>query len=112
MNYYIYLIIVFVFLYTISCFLFSDEIESEHMDGALIQLMAKGSQDVYLTTDTEKYISPYYVYGNYAYNNVNPWYGETPFAWGNGTKINKWGRLPYYERVHNWYYDTFLNGYY
>lgn len=111
MNYWVFLFIVFVFLYTASYLIFeyekhtSDSINTEHMDGALVQLFAKGPQDVYMTTDTEKYIPeyniPYYEYDS-------PWYGYTPFAWGNGTRYPKWSMgFPYYQYIYNWYDDSY-----
>lgn len=140
MNYWIFLVIVFVVLYTAAYVIFqyndNDDqncnSKEEHMEGALVQLMTKGPQDVYLTSDIEKYVPeynrPYYWqdsyntcntcntynrynrYGNVFRNtkNVNPWYGYTPFAWGNGTRYPKLGNgWPYYQYIYNWYADTY-----
>lgn len=59
----------------------------EHYNGALIQLMAKGPQDTYLTGDAEKWMRYYYPYS----------YGFTNFVWNNPT------RYPYYPRYSGLY---------
>ena len=58
-----------VVIIIVALILYLFNIEKEHYgEGALIQLMAKGPQDTYLTGDAWKYIPPYY-YGYYEY----PW---------------------------------------
>lgn len=59
----------------------------EGYEGALIQLMAKGPQDTYLTGDAWKYI-PWWYYGNYPY----PYYMSTR---GGYYTMPYWGAAPY-----------------
>ncbi len=60
--------------------------------GALTQLYAKGPSDLYLTSDTEKYVYPPY-FGN------SPWWGY-PYmypVWNVPTRLNNYsGFYPYY----------------
>ncbi len=61
---YIKFLLVVVAIFVII-FIFGKTIEP-HPSGALIQLMAKGPQDTYLTADAQKYIPPWYWgYGRY-----------------------------------------------
>ena len=67
----------------------------EHMGtGALIQLYAKGPQDAYLTTDTEKYYNPfYYPYAYpYAYQYTNLYTNPYNWIWNMSTRTT----YPYY----------------
>ncbi len=134
-NNWILPIIVLILMCTIAyVLLFNDDVNAEYFDntGALTQLMTKGPQDFYLTTNNEKYVYPRYYYPYYfngfnrpTYNNDNvdsnykknendveigyPFYGITPFVWGNGTRIQKWN-WPYYDYIYNWYYDSYGYG--
>jgi len=69
-----YIIIVLIFI-TIFIIFINNDIK-EHHNGALIQLVAKGPQDTYLTDDAWKYIpSWFYNYPNFIfYNRHYPYY--------------------------------------
>lgn len=50
----------------------------EPFGGALLQLVAKGPQDSYLTTDTDKYVPEYYLpYREFIWNNPT----RIPYNW-------------------------------
>lgn len=56
----------------------------EGFGGGLVQLVAKGPQDMYLTSDADKYMNYYY-----------PYYNE--FIWNNGTRLLNSYYYPYYD---------------
>ena len=86
----------------------------EHMLGSVNQAQAQAQDpnDINITINTEKYSQGGYGYGyghgcdSYHCRNRSPWYGDTPFPWGNGTRYPRWG-WPYYAHIHNWYRDTY-----
>lgn len=104
------IIVVAIFLYTVAYVLVlnnKDESKNEtfeHIgDGAIVQLMAKEPQDVYLTSDTEKYL---YYPNKYINDTTDDPIMSTPFLWNNGTRYPKWG-WPYYGYLYNWYRDSY-----
>jgi hypothetical protein len=65
----------------------------ENFSGALMQLYAKGSQDLYLTVDTEKYVPElWWPYSPYA-NPYNPY-----FFWNMSTRRASY---PHYIHMHD-----------
>ena len=87
-----WLIIGIIALIAISIFIIGKKNIEGFSTGALIQLMAKGPQDRYLSADAEKYI--YY-----------PFHGE--FLWNNSTRL-KGLYYPYYTYQPRYnYYPTY-----
>lgn len=81
-------IVIFLVIITLVYLIFIyDPKTEEYSQGALTQLYAKGPQDLYLTTNTEKYLHPYYHgYGTWPRHS---WYSRyTPFAWNNPTRFH------------------------
>ena len=83
------IIIIFFIIALITLFDYHGN-QKEGYNGALLQLVAKGPQDTYLTGDAWKYIPPYY-YG----------YGGYPYFWYNATRPGRYyGR--YYPKYSFW----------
>ena len=73
---------IIIILLIFSCIYMSNEwyklVNMEQFGGALVQLMAKGPQDSYLTVDTDKYVPEYYLpYGEFLWNNPT----RFPYNW-------------------------------
>jgi hypothetical protein len=86
----ILLIVVYVIYY--NCFYETEKYGS----GALLQLVAKGPQDSYLTVGTDRYVPEFYF----------P-YGE--FAWNNPTRLNNYLYYPpYYLPYYNYLFPYTL----
>jgi len=81
--------IVLIIILLISLYYLHDNIEG-FGSGALVQLMAKGPQDRYLTADAEKYL----------------WYQpNNEFIWNNGTRMRGlYNYLNYYPHYYPRYY--------
>lgn len=136
-KYYVF-ITVFIILFYFCCFVILDNNQlcqsneqntTEHMNGALIQLMTKGPQDLYLTNShiypIVDFVADPIVYSidnlentnctnntNYTktVNKMNYFATmQTPFVWGNSTKVSKkWGYYNYINNIHQWYLDSYL----
>lgn len=66
-----FIIFVIIIIIFILCFK-----KKEHYNlGTIDQLMAKDAQDMYLTGDAYRYVSPWYV--NQNYNGIGTYYGPT-----------------------------------
>lgn len=75
---YLFLAILLSFLGYLALNGYLNKMVEGFSSGALIQLVAKGPQDTYLSGDAEKYIRYYY----------GPHYSE--FIWNNGTRIPRY----------------------
>jgi hypothetical protein len=77
--------------------------ENEKFSGALTQLYAKGPQDIYLTTDIEKYVPElWHRYPNYMWSNGNYY----PLFWNMPTRYGYYS--PYYiPELYDLYYSRY-----
>lgn len=115
MKYLIFIILVFVIAYILDYIIFDyfnfdfdneSKQGEEHMqgdfEGALTHQYIDSSrpQEVDLINT------------NYNVVITTPWYADTPFPWGNGTRYPRWGWPPYYDYFSNWYTDSFRYGLY
>lgn len=93
--------VIILIIVTICLFLFINNLvfvdQLEGYNGALLQLVAKGPQDTYLTGDAWKYIPPYY-YGLGGY----PWYNATRLGKYYGYYYPKYTLIKNNPRL-NWY---------
>lgn len=80
---YIKFLLVVVAIFVII-FIFGKTIEPQQ--GALIQLMAKGPQDTYLTADASKYIPPWY----WGYGRYGGWGSWWPWNISTRTRKSWW----------------------
>ena len=66
----IWVVVAFVIIIIVAKLM---EKQESFSNGAILQLIAKGPQDTYLTGDAWKYI-PYWYYGGYPYFDYSPYY--------------------------------------